>query len=469
MPTWRWPIPAFGECFVNGRPENSKQTIGIWTCIALVMGNMIGSGIFLLPAALASYGSISLVGWLFTSGGALVLALMFSRLSRAIPANGGPYAYSRAGLGDFAAFWVAWGYWISLLCGNAAIAVALVGYLAVFVPGLEASGFQGAIAALAAIWILTLVNASGIRSAGHVQILTTVLKLLPLMAITVAGLFYLEPSHFAVVNASDKSTMSAISATATLTLWAFLGLESATVPAESVENARETIPRATVIGTATVAVIYIASTVAIMGLVPMQVLASSQAPFADAARALWGDWAANAVAIGAAISCFGALNGWILLTAKVPMAAARDKLFPAIFGRLSARGVPVIGLIISTALATILVATNYTRGLVGLFTFAILLSTLTVLVPYAFSAAAELWLLRQDSKQKGLRRPGAVVIAVLAFLYSFWAMAGSGEEVVYLGFLLLMAGVPVYVWLRSVYGREGGTVDGSEAIAVVSD
>ena len=122
---WRWPIPALGECFVNGRPENSKQTIGIWTCIALVMGNMIGSGIFLLPAALASYGSISLVGWLFTSGGALVLALMFSRLSRAIPANGGPYAYSRAGLGDFAAFWVAWGYWISLLCGNAAIAVAL--------------------------------------------------------------------------------------------------------------------------------------------------------------------------------------------------------------------------------------------------------------------------------------------------------------------------------------------------------
>jgi APA family basic amino acid/polyamine antiporter len=430
---------------------------------------MVGSGIFLLPAALASYGSISLVGWLFTSAGALVLALMFSSLSRAMPANGGPYAYSRAGLGDFAAFWVVWGYWISLLCGNAAIAVAMVGYLAVFVPGLDADGVPGAMAALAAVWILTLVNVSGIRSAGHVQILTTVLKLLPLIAITAAGLFYLEPGHFAVVNASDKSTLSAISATATLTLWAFLGLESATVPAESVKNARQTIPRATVIGTATVAIIYIASTVAIMGLVPMDVLARSQAPFADAAQALWGDWAAIAVAIGAAISCFGALNGWILLTGKVPMAAARDGLFPAIFGRLSATGMPMIGLIISGVLVTILVATNYTRGLVGLFTFAILLSTLTVLVPYAFSAAAELCLLRQDSLRNGVRRPAAVVIAVLAFVYSFWAMAGSGEEVVYLGFLLLMAGVPVYVWLRWVYGTKDGAVAGRDAIEVVRD
>ena len=441
---------------MTSRSSQDKQSIGIWTCVALVMGNMIGSGIFLLPAALASYGSISLVGWLFTSAGALVLALMFSRLSREMPANGGPYAYSRAGLGGFAGFWVAWGYWISLLCGNAAIAVAMVGYLAVFVPGISADGFSGALAALSAIWLLTFVNACGVRSAGRVQILTTALKLLPLVAIIGAGFFYIDTSHFQVINASDESTLSAISATATLTLWAFLGLESATVPAENVSCAKQTIPRATVIGTVSVAVIYIASTVAIMGLVPMDELALSQAPFADAAMMMWGDWAAYAVAIGAAISCFGALNGWILLTAKVPMAAARDNLFPAVFGRASDSGMPVAGLIISGVLATILVATNYTRGLVGLFTFAILLSTLTVLVPYAFSAAAELWFLRRDSV-KGLRRPGAVVIAVLAFVYSFWAMAGSGQEVVYYGFLLLVSGVPVYVWLRPLH-RPSDTV-----------
>ncbi|MGI9264134.1 MAG: amino acid permease, partial [Gammaproteobacteria bacterium] len=444
---------------MTSRSQPGDHTIGIWTCVALVMGNMIGSGIFLLPAALASYGSISLVGWVFTSAGALVLALMFSRLSREMPANGGPYAYSRAGLGEFAGFWVAWGYWISLLCGNAAIAVAMVGYLAVVVPGFSAEGLGGAIAALAAIWILTVVNASGVRSAGRVQILTTVLKLLPLIAITGAGLFYIDTSNFQVANASDESTFSAISATATLTLWAFLGLESATVPAGNVSSARETIPRATVIGTASVAVIYIASTVAIMGLMPMHELASSQAPFADAAMLMWGDWAAYAVAIGAAISCFGALNGWILLTAKVPMAAAQDRLFPDVFGRVSKSGMPVTGLIISGVLATALVATNYTRGLVGLFTFAILLSTLTVLVPYAFSAAAELWLLRRERAKTGVSQRGAVIIAVLAFIYSFWAMAGSGEEVVYYGFLLLVSGVPVYVWLRSTQDADDGLND----------
>lgn len=411
------------------------------------MGNMVGSGVFLLPAALASYGSISLAGWVFTSIGALLLALMFSRLSRTLPADGGPYAYSRAGLGDFAGFWVAWGYWISLIGGNAAISVAMVGYLSVFVPAIGASGFAAAMAALAAIWILTFVNAMGIRSAGNVQIVTTILKLLPLIAITVAAFFHFQPSHFSVVNASDLSTPSAINATATLTLWAFLGLESATVPAENVDDASETIPRATLIGTVVVAVFYIASTVAVMGLVPMDVLAESKAPFADAARLLWGDWGAWMVAVGATISCFGALNGWILLTAKVPMAAARDGLFPAVFGRVSARGMPAMGLVVSGVIVTVLVATNYTRGLVGLFTFAILLSTFTVLIPYAFSAAADLWLIRGEGLGSGRSRFRAIAISSLAFLYSFWAMVGSGEEIVYLGFMMLMAGLPVYVWL----------------------
>lgn len=439
--------------------SESPQTdrpIGIWTCVALVMGNMVGSGIFLLPAALAAYGSISLIGWLFTSAGALLLALLFSRLSHAMPAEGGPYAYTRAGLGSFAGFWVAWGYWIALMCGNAAIAVALVGYLSVFMPGLAGSSGTAALTALIAIWLLTTVNIMGIRSAGRMQIVTTILKLLPLLFIIGAGLMLLETDHFGVFNKSEQSNLSAMSATATLTLWAFLGLESATVPADSVQDASNTIPRATVIGTLTVAVVYILSTVAIMGLVPMDMLAGSTAPFADAARRVWGDWAAYAVAAGAAVSCFGALNGWILLQGQVPMAAARDRIFPAVFARMSDRGVPARGLVISSVLVTCLVGMNYTRGLVGLFTFAILLSTLTTLVPYAFSAAAELRLLRRDQIRHGMDRPGAMVIAALAFVYAFWAIAGSGKDVVFLGFLLLLAGVPVYIWLFWVYGEPAG-------------
>jgi APA family basic amino acid/polyamine antiporter len=431
-------------------PAPRDPGIGTWTCAALVAGNMVGSGIFLLPAALAAYGSVSFVGWLLTAGGALLLALVFSALSRSLPAAGGPYAYTRAGLGEFAGFLVAWGYWISLICGNAAIAVAMVGYLGVFVGGLEGNSGAAAGVALAALWLLTLVNLRGVRAAGRMQVLTTLLKLLPLVAIIAFGLVLFEPANLGPFNASGESLAGAVSATAALTLWAFLGLEAATVPAEDVREPARTIPRATLGGTATVAAIYILATLAVMGLVPHETLAVSEAPFAEAAARLWGPWGAWLVAAGATISCFGALNGWILLTGQVPMAAARDRLFPAPLARRSARGVPARALVVSSALATAVILMNYTRGLVGLFTFAILLSTLTALVPYAFSAIARLRLLALEGH--GASRPG-LVVAAAAFCYSFWAIAGAGEEVVYLGFLLLLAGLPIYAWLTRKAGR----------------
>jgi APA family basic amino acid/polyamine antiporter len=424
--------------------EAGERTIGTWTCASLVAGNMIGSGIFLLPAALAAYGSVSFVGWLLTSGGALLLALLFSGLCRAMPAAGGPYAYTRAGLGDFAGFLVAWGYWISLICGNAAIAVAMVGYLGVFFGGLQGHALAPALVALAALWLLTAVNLAGVRSAGRMQIMTTLLKLLPLVAIIVVGLFAFDAANLGPFNASGEPTLNAVSATAALTLWAFLGLEAATVPADDVRDPAKTIPRATVAGTVTVAVIYILATLAVMGLVSHEQLAVSEAPFADAAERLWGPTGAWLVAAGATVSCFGALNGWILLTGQVPMAAARDRLFPAHFARRSARGVPAVGLVVSSVFATVLILMNYTRGLVGLFTFAILLSTLTALVPYAFSAVARLRLL---SLADGRASRAALFVAAAAFVYSFWAIAGAGEDVVYLGFMLLLAGLPVYAWL----------------------
>ncbi len=436
-----------------------ERSIGTWTCAALVAGNMVGSGIFLLPAALAAYGSVSFVGWLVTAGGALLLALVFSSLSRALPAAGGPYAYTRAGLGDFAGFLVAWGYWISLICGNAAIAVAMVGYLGVFAGALEGNSAAAAAIALAALWLLTGVNLMGVRSAGRMQILTTVLKLLPLLAIIVFGLFRFDPSNLGPFNASGESLLSAVSATAALTLWAFLGLEAATVPADDVRDPGRTIPRATVAGTVTVAVIYVLSTLAVMGLVSHEVLAVSEAPFADAAARLWGPWGAWLVAAGATISCFGALNGWILLTGQVPMAAARDRLFPARLAGRSSRGVPAPALIASSVLATLLILMNYTRGLVGLFTFAILLSTLTALVPYVLSSVARLRLLALEGR--GASRAG-IVVASAAFLYSFWAIAGAGEEVVYLGFLLLLAGLPVYAWLTRKAGRVEAAGDAAD-------
>jgi len=418
-------------------------------CTALVVGNMIGSGVFLLPASLASFGGISVFGWLISAVGATLLAIVFSRLSRRVPKAGGPYAYTRRGFGDFAAFLVAWGYWISILATNAAIAVAFVSYLSIFWPALATNSVLAAAVAIGTIWALTLVNARGVRTGGMVQLVTTVLKLVPLVVIATLGLFFFDPDNFLPLNQSGQSSFSAITATVALTLWAFLGLESATIPAGDVRDPARTIPRATIIGTGVAALVYIFGTVAVMGVLSPAELSASTAPYADAGRAMWGGWAGQLVGLGAIISCFGALNGWILLQGQIPLAAAVDGLFPAPFARITPTGTPVAGLMISSILVTVLVMTNYTKGLVELFTFAILLATLTCLVPYVFSTMAELIILfRERERFRGERVWPAAVIAVLAFLYSLWAIAGSGRDSVYWGFLLLMAGLPVYVWVR---------------------
>jgi basic amino acid/polyamine antiporter, APA family len=426
-------------------PAQTARTIGFWTAVALVMGNMIGSGVFLLPASLARYGGISLVGWLVSTAGAVLLALVFARLARLNPATGGPYAYTRRAFGDLPGFLVAWGYWISVWSANAALSVAFVGYLDPFIPGIVRNPVSAAALAVGTLWLLTAVNVRGVRSAGRVQVVTTALKILPLVFVGIAGLFFLDRSHFAIAEAGAGAFARGVTTTATLTLWAFLGLECATIPAGSIRDAARVIPRATVVGTILTGIIYIVSTIGVMGVLPPATLGQTTAPFAEAARAIAGDRAAAVIALGAAISCFGALNGWILIVGQLPMAVAQDGLFPRIFGRLSGRGTPVAGLAIGGILSTALITMNYSRGLVELFTFIILLATLSTLVPYVFCSLAGF--IPTPGEPRARRAAAPPVIAALAFGYSLWAIGGAGAEVVYWGFLLLIAGLPVYVWV----------------------
>jgi APA family basic amino acid/polyamine antiporter len=419
-------------------------TVGFWTAVALVLGNMIGSGVFLLPASLAPYGGLSLVGWIISATGSVLLAIVFARLGRRDPAAGGPYAYTRRAFGDLAGFLVAWGYWISSWATNAALAVAFVGYLGVFFPRVAAHPASAAGLAVATVWLLTAVNARGVAAAGRVQVVTTILKVLPLILVGAAGLAALQPEHFAIADRPLAAYGRDVMAVVTLTLWAFLGLECATIPAASVRDPDRTIPLATLTGTIIAAVVYLVSTAGVMGVVRPEVLATTTAPFADAAQALFGGRAAQVVAIGAAISCFGALNGWILIVGQLPLAVARDGLFPAVFARTTSRGVPVAGMVIAGVLSTALIALNYTRGLVALFTFIILLATLSTLVPYVFCSLAEFLFDRQPGAPQSSR--AARVVSALAFLYAIVAVAGAGADVVYRGFLLLLLGLPVYVW-----------------------
>ena len=429
--------------------KGSEKVLGLWMSTSLVIGNMIGSGIFLLPASLAFYGGISIFGWLFTTAGAMLVAIVFSRLSRNYPKVGGPYAYTRKGFGDLPGFLVGWSYWISIWAGNAAIATAFIGYLSVFIPALENNIMLSVIFALTAIWLLSLVSSLGVRHAGGVQLITVILKLLPLIVLILFGFLFFNIDHFKPFNLSEESNFSAITATATLTLWAFLGLESATIPAENVKNPKRTIPRATMFGTIITALVYILGTMVVMGVIPPETLKDSNAPFADAAEKMWGEWGRYLVAAGAAISCFGALNGWIMLQGQLPMAIAKDGLFPKLFGNLSKRGTPVFGIIISSVLATLLIVMNYTKSLVEKFTFIILLATLATLVPYVFCSLAELKLLLQKRElydHRKLIKP--LIIVILAFLYSMWAIAGAGIKVILWGMSLFLAGIIIFFWIR---------------------
>lgn len=427
--------------------STSNNKIGIWTGTSLVIGNMVASGIFMLPATLASYGTLSLVGWLLSGVGAISLALVYSWLSRIMPiAQGGPYAYSRAGMGDFAGFLVAWSYWISLWCTNAALAIACVSYLTTFIPILGNNTFAAVATALALIWSLTWLNTSGIRNVGNMQLVTTVLKLIPLAMIGIGGLFYLQMDHFSVFNRSGTTSLSAIVTTTTLTFFAFLGLECATIPSANIEEPEKNIPKATVYGTLASTLIYILTTVAVMGILPPDTLIHSQAPLADAADQIWGTWARYLVGGGAVLSTFGALNGWILIQGQIPAAVALDKLLPAIFARENKRKMPYFSLIISSVLGSALMIMNYNQSLASGYKYAILLSTLATLIPYLFSVVGFMILGKQSSWFKW--RKVYTLMAIVAFLFSVWAVIGSGAETVYWGFILLLTGLPIYAWVK---------------------
>lgn len=422
----------------DSTPTTSRP-LGLWMATALVVGSMIGSGVFLLPATLAPYGAASLVGWGIALCGALLLAATFAKLAVHWPCTGGPYAYVRRSFGDIAGFGIAWSYWISIWSGMAAIAVAFAGSIGAIFPALTATPVRAAGCALAALWICTLVNLVGLRHAGRLQVLVTALKLLPLLLFGLVGLWFVDSHNYTPFNPSGESLPHVAHITVILTMWALCGLEVATVPAQSIRNPERTIPRATVLGTLLAGIATILACTVVIGLVPTDVLKASGAPMAEAAGRVWGPGAALGIAALAAVSTFGAINGWLLVCAQVSLAAAEDGLFPKRVAKLDKNGTPAFGILAGSVLATLLVIASFSRSLVELSTFILLISTSAILLPYAASSAA--WL------HSGGRNGGRIV-AFFALLYSLYALSGAGLEALGWGVALLLAGAPVYWWLR---------------------
>ena len=417
----------------------SERQLGMWMATALVVGNIIGAGVFLLPAALAPYGINAVLGWLVTICGALCLAWVLAQLAKGRP--GGPYQYTHQAFGPLAAFIVMWSYWISIWTANSAIALAATGYLSRLVPVINSTPAMAAATTVGLLWLFTLINMQGARAAGVTQVLTTVLKVIPLIAVFLLAAWLFGSGgvrHAQLVPA--PVTGGGIAGAAALALWSVIGFESATLPVGKIEDPGRIVPRATIVGMLIASLFSLLACAGVLLLLPGRQAALSPAPFADAVRPFLGSSAVLLIAAFAAVSALGALNGWVLCSGEVPLTMARDGVFPRWFAVTTRKGAPVRAQVLSTLLASVLVLTNYSRSLTGLFTFMGLISAATTLVLYLAVAAAALKL-RISSRAKVVE-----ALAVVGLVYCLWAFWGVGAESMLWSVVLLISGVPVY-WL----------------------
>lgn len=440
-----------------------KRDLGLTAAIAIVVGNCIGSGIFTSAASLAvaSNPKTAIIAWIITSAGSLLIALSFANLGTALPRTGGPIVYTRTAFGDFAGFLIAWTYWIGAWVGNAAIITAFMLYFTYFIPS-ATSPILAFLITSGVLWFFTIVNILGVRGAGMVSIVTTVLKVSALVVFVIIAALHFNPAMLGTVSNTNVSGMSTLPAAIAIALWAFVGIESATVPAGEIKNPRKNIRKSTIYGTLIAAGIYIIVSIVAMGVLDQSTLAGSNAPLADIINAATGGtWGGNFVALGAIVSTLGASSGWILTTARSAFGASQDKLFPEVFGRIHRKfKTPVASLLLSGVAANILLILNYLGSLSSAFNFMLLLATLAFLPAYAFSAAADIVLLKNHSPEFNffsfLKNS---FLALLAFGYSVYAIYGTGAKVVMYGFILMLAGIPVYLFMMLQNNKKDKAVD----------
>lgn len=412
------------------------KKMGFWQCWGMSVGVMIGSGIFLLPTVLAPYGWISLLGWLLTCSGTIVLALVLARLAGTTDHAGGPYAYVRETFGDLAGFLIGWGYWVGVVFGVTAIAVGFAGYMGSIFPIFAANSLTQALVAAMGIGVLTWVNIKGISEAATVQLVLTILKIVPLIVIIGLGIAYGDIDNFPSFNPQQLSMTEALASTALLTMWAFIGIEAAVIPTGDVENPKKTVPIAVVSAALSVSFLYVGASIAIMFLVPSEVLAASESPFVDAASHM-GPGGALLMGVGALISTAGALNGNIFVMGQMPMLVAADGLAPSVIAKKNKGGAPMVALMASSVFSAALLVLNFTDGLVGAFSFLISMSTLSILAPYGLSAMAEF-------KRSWHSAKGWAGVALLSVIYTLIAAAGSGWYVFFLGVGLFLLGILLF-------------------------
>lgn len=405
---------------------DEKNKIGLLPATLMVAGNMMGSGVFMLPANLAAIGSIAIFGWLITIVGAVALALVFSKLTQIYPASGGPYAYAKKAFGSYMGYQTNLVYWLANVVGNVGLAVAGLGYLTTFFPTLK-DPMVMAMAQIAVVWFFTYANILGPNVVGKIQSMTTTVALIPIVGMAVLGWFWFSAdTYMGGWNVTGKTDISAVGMTLNFTLWAFIGVESASVSTAVVKNPTKNVPIATVAGVIIAAVCYVLSSSAVMGIVPSSELISSSAPFSTAVSVALGPTAGNIVAACAAIGCLGSLGGWTLLVGQTAKAAADDGLFGKVFACTNKKGVPASGLAIVAGIMTLQILATMSPTASQQFGKIASIAVIMTLLPYIYSSVA----IKIIGREKMNANQGIfyTIVGLIGAFYSMVAMIGSNAE-----------------------------------------
>ena len=423
--------------------SEQNRVIGFWRGWSIAVGCAIGSGIFMMPTLLAPFGMLGLGGWLVAGSGSILVALTMAKLVKRIPKTGGPYIYVNEGLGKFPGFIIAWTYWVACISAIAGISIAFVGYLGFFAPTISSSPIHALLASLILIWIIIILNIRSLENSSKFQLVSTLLKLLPLIFIIFLGAANFNIDNLPEFNPTDLHPFSLLATVTTLVMWSFIGIETATVPADNVINPQETIPRVLIASVLTILILYILVSVAIAAIVPANELIDSSAPFALAASKILGVTGGTIISIGALVSTLGSLNANTLTAGNLSLAAARDGLLPSRFIFLTKSGTPIFTYLLTGVFVSILLVLNYTKGIVNAFVFMAMLSTLSTLIAYAFCAIAEFKFAQVEKKNQ--TRNNALLLSCGTFLYAFFAIWGAGIEMIIYSIILILIGTPIYL------------------------
>lgn len=426
------------------RSPACAQKMGLIALTIMTASNMMGSGVFMLPATLAQLGAVSLWGWGITFLGVLALALLFCKMNAISPRNGGIIANIHAVFGPFIGLEMTLFYWLSTWVGNCALLLAGIGYLAFFLPILRQPPF-GALACIALLWLSVLLGLGGARRVGRAQLLTGGCMLAVILSLGLFGWRHFDATrYFAAWNVSGLPDRRAIIHASLLSLWGFLGIESASVSYSQVQKPQRTVPLATLAGLAIAGLCYASSSSVIMGILPHAQLVSSSSPFADSASRIWGEQSGAVVSALVIVACLGAIPGWQILQTEVPRAAAENGLFPSVFARTNRFGVPWIALLFTTALMTLFLLGTLSPDIQSQFRTVITLAVSAGLFPYAFAALALPVILFRQPRRSRWSLLGYSLLSAAALLFIAMALLFSHTHALLWAVLLMAATSPLY-------------------------